>query len=296
MSVLIDQLVSGLAIGGVYALVALGFALIFGVLRVAQFAHGEVYMVTAFLVLVALAALPSPGTLQFALLLVLGLGVGGLLGAVVERGVFRPLASAPHIAPIISAVGLSILLQYLAAFIWGSELRPFPLAWAPGNVALGPASVPVLKIVIFGTALGLLALLQVVLASSRLGRAIRATAIDDEVARLMGVNTTRTVALAFVVGSALAGAAGVLVAALYGVVYPTMGQPALVKGYTATIIGGVGNLPGAVLGGILLGVFEVLLAGYISPTWTDAIIYALLIGVLALRPQGLLGRAVAEKL
>lgn len=293
---LIDQLISGLAIGGVYALVALGFALIFGVLRVAQFAHGELYMLVAFLVLVALAALPSAGIVQFALVILLGLAVGALVGVLVERGVFRPLASAPHIAPIISAIGLSIMLQYLAAYVWGSELRPFPLAWSPGNVSLGPASVPVLKIVIFGTALGLLALLQVVLLRSQLGRSVRATAIDAEVAQLMGVNTTRTVALAFAVGSALAGAAGVLVAALYGVVYPTMGQPVLVKGYTATIIGGVGNLPGAVLGGILLGVFEVLLAGYVSPTWADAIVYALLILVLAVRPQGLLGRAVAEKL
>lgn len=293
---LVDQIVSGLAIGGVYALVALGFALIFGVLRVAQFAHGEVYMLVAFLVLTLLPVLPGGGAAQFGGVIVLALGLGALVGLAVERGVFRPLADAPHVASIISAIGLSIMLQYLAAYIWGSELRPFPLAWSPGNVQLGPASVPVIKLVIFGTALVLLAGLQAVLVSSQLGRAIRATAIDTEAARLMGINTALTIAVAFAVGSALAGAAGVLVGSLYSVVYSTMGQLVLLKGYTATIIGGVGNLPGAVAGGLLLGVFEVLLASAISPTWADAVVFALLIVMLAVRPQGLLGRAVTEKL
>jgi branched-chain amino acid transport system permease protein len=294
--VLVDQFVSGLAIGGVYALVGLGFALIFGVLRVAQFAHGELYMLASFFTFALLPRLPTTGALQFALVLLLGTGFGALLGLAVERVVFRPLATASHVAPIISAIGLSIALQYLAAFIWGSELRPFPLVWNPGNVALGPASVPVFKLVIFATAFVLLGALQFVLQTSQLGRAVRATAVDAETAQLMGINTGRTTALAFAVGTALAGAAGVLVAGLYGVVYSSMGQPALVKGYTATIIGGVGNLPGAVAGGLLLGVFEVILSSYISPTWVDAIVFGLLIVVLAVRPTGLLGRAVAEKL
>jgi len=294
--VLIDQVVGGLAIGGVYALVALGFALIFGVLRVAQFAHGELYMLSAFLVLAVLPALPSAGALQFALVVGLGLLIGAGLGLLVDRGIFQPLSTAPHVASIISAVGLSIALQYLAAFVWGSELHPFGLAWQPGNLNLGPASVPWLKIIIILSAVALLGLLQLLMLGSRLGRAIRATAIDPETARLMGIDTRRTTALAFAAGSALAGAAGVLVAALYGVTYSTMGQPALLKGYTATIVGGVGNLPGAVLGGLLIGVFEVLLSSVISQTWVDAVVYALLFVMLAVRPQGLLGRAVAEKL
>jgi len=294
--VLIDQVVGGLAIGGVYALVALGFALIFGVLRVAQFAHGELYMLSAFLVLAVLPALPSAGALQFALVVGLGLLIGAGLGLLVDRGIFQPLSTAPHVASIISAVGLSIALQYLAAFVWGSELHPFGLAWQPGNLNLGPASVPWLKIIIILSAVVLLGLLQLLMLGSRLGRAIRATAIDPETARLMGIDTRRTTALAFAAGSALAGAAGVLVAALYGVTYSTMGQPALLKGYTATIVGGVGNLPGAVLGGLLIGVFEVLLSSVISQTWVDAVVYALLFVMLAVRPQGLLGRAVAEKL
>ncbi len=293
---LIDQVVGGLAIGGVYALVALGFALIFGVLRVAQFAHGELYMLSAFLVLAVLPALPSAGALQFALVVGLGLLIGAGLGLLVDRGIFQPLSTAPHVASIISAVGLSIALQYLAAFVWGSELHPFGLAWQPGNLNLGPASVPWLKIIIILSAVALLGLLQLLMLGSRLGRAIRATAIDPETARLMGIDTRRTTALAFAAGSALAGAAGVLVAALYGVTYSTMGQPALLKGYTATIVGGVGNLPGAVLGGLLIGVFEVLLSSVISQTWVDAVVYALLFVMLAVRPQGLLGRAVAEKL
>lgn len=293
---LIDQLISGLAIGGVYALVALGFALIFGILRVAQFAHGEVYMLVAFLVWLALPAFPAAGLAQFVLAIGLALVLGALLGIAIERLVFRPLTTAPHIAPIVSSVGLAILLQYLAAYLWGAELHPFGLAWRPGNIALGPASIPAFKVISLGTALVLLAALQVVLLRSQLGRALRATAIDSEVAQLMGVNTTRTTLVAFAVGSALAGAAGVLVAGLYGVVYSTMGVAALVKGYTATIIGGVGNLAGAVGGGLLLGVFEVLLASYLSPKWADPIVFAVLIVLLALRPQGLLGRAIPERL
>ena len=294
--VLVDQLVSGLAVGGVYALVALGFALIFGVLRVAQFAHGEVYMLVAFLVLTALPALRIGGISQFGLVIVLALASGAALGLAIERVAFRPLLAAPHIAAIISAIGLSIALQYLAAFIWGAELHPFALGWRPGNLSLGPAVIPAFKVVIFVTALALLAALQLGLRRTQLGRAIRATASDAETARLMGINTTRIVTAAFAVGSALAGAAGVLVAALYGVVYSSMGIAALVKGYTATVIGGVGNLIGAVISGLLLGVFEVLLDSYVSPKWSDAIIFALLIGVLVFRPQGLLGRAIPERL
>ena len=296
LPVLIDQLVSGLAIGGVYALVALGFALIFGVLRAAQFAHGEVYMVVAFLVLAVLPWFPALGALQFLLVIVAAAVFGAIAGMLIERGVFRPLADAPHIAPIISTIGLMILLQNLVAYLKGSELHRFALAWPQGNVPVGPASVPVLKLVIFGTALVIPALLQVALARTQLGRAIRATAIDAETARLMGVNTARTSLVAFAIGSALAGIAGVLVGALYGVVYSTMGVTALVKGYAATIIGGVGNLVGAVAGGLLLGLFEVFVASYVSPRWTDAIVYTLLIVLLALRPQGLVGRAIPEKL
>ncbi|MBX5445785.1 branched-chain amino acid ABC transporter permease [Sphaerobacter sp.] len=296
LPVLIDQLVSGLAIGGVYALVALGFALIFGVLRAAQFAHGEVYMVVAFLVLAVLPWFPALGPLQFLLVIVTAAIFGAIAGMLIERGVFRPLADAPHIAPIISTIGLMILLQNLVAYLKGSELHRFALAWPQGNVSVGPASVPVLKLVIFGTALVIPALLQVALTRTQLGRAIRATAIDAETARLMGVNTARTSLVAFAIGSALAGIAGVLVGALYGVVYSTMGVTALVKGYAATIIGGVGNLVGAVAGGLLLGLFEVFVASYVSPRWTDAIVYTLLIVLLALRPQGLVGRAIPEKL
>ncbi len=294
--VIANQVISGLAIGGVYGLVALGFALIFGVLRVAQFAHGEVSMLAAFLMLVLLPALPGAGLAQFAIVIGCGLLFGALAGGLVAKTIFEPLTSAPHIAPIISSVGLAIMLQHLASYLWGAELHPFALAWAPGNIAIGPASVPAFKVIILGAALALLAILQVVMVRSQVGRALRATAIDGEVAQLMGINTRRTTLIAFAVGSALAGAAGVLVAALYGVVYSTMGVAALVKGYTATIIGGVGNLVGAVIGGLLLGIFEILLASYISPQWSDPIVFAVLIVVLALRPQGLLGQAIPEKL
>lgn len=296
LSVLVAQLVSGLVVGGVYALVALGFALIFGVLRVAQFAHGEVAMLVAFLVLALLPVLPGGGAGHFALAVAVALPLGALLGAAMERSVFRPLAASPHIAAMVGAIGLSIMLQYAAADMWGAGLHPFRLDWQPRNVALGAASIPVFKVIILGTALALLVMLHLVLARTQMGRAIRATAIDAATAQLMGVSTGRTTTIAFAVGSALAGAAGVLVAGLYGVVYSSMGVSALVKGYTATVLGGLGNLTGAVAGGLLLGVVEVLLQGYASPRWADTIVFALLIVALALRPHGLLGRATVERL
>jgi branched-chain amino acid transport system permease protein len=293
---MIELLIGGLAVGGVYALFALGFALIFGVLRIAQFAHGEVYMMCGFAVLSLVPFIHLGGPLQFAVLVVLGLALGGVAGLAIERAVFRPLAQAPHVASIIGAIGLSIALQYLAVQIWGPGLVPFAIAWQPGGIGLGRLSVPVLKVVILATVLVLLVGLQILLQRTRLGRAMRAVASDAETARLMGIDPGRTAALAFAIGSAMAGAAGVLVSALYGVTYSSMGASALVKGYTATVIGGVGNLTGAVLAGLGLGVLEVVLSGFIPQQWTDVVIYALLLVVLALRPQGLLGRAVAEKL
>lgn len=293
---MIELLIAGLAVGGVYALLALGFALIFGVMRIAQFAHGEVYMMGGFAVLSLIPFIHLGGPLQFAVLVVLGLALGALIGLAIERAVFRPLANAPHVASIIGAIGLSIALQYLAVQIWGPGLVPFGIGWQPGSVELGRVSVPVLKVVILATVLVLLVALQLLLQRTRLGRAMQAVAIDAETARLMGINPGRTAALAFAIGSAMAGAAGVLVSTLYGVTYSSMGATALVKGYTATVIGGVGNLTGAVVAGLGLGLVEVVLAGFIPQQWTDAVIYALLLVVLAVRPQGLLGRAVTEKL
>ncbi|MGH2557583.1 MAG: branched-chain amino acid ABC transporter permease [Thermomicrobiales bacterium] len=296
LPVVFEQLVSGLAIGGVYALVALGFALIFGVMRVAQFAHGEVAMLGAFLALALLPALPAVGGARFALALAAALLLGAMVGAVIERTVFRPLTGSPAVAPIIAAVGLSILLQYLAADLWGAEFHSFALGWYPGNLTLGWVSLPVFKVIILGAALGLLAALHLLLTRSRLGRAIRATAADAETAQLMGVDTARTTAVTFAIGSALAGAAGVLVAGLYGVAYSSMGVPMLVKGYTATVIGGLGSLTGAVAGGLLLGVTEFMLESYGSPRWSDTIVFALLIALLVLRPHGLLGQVAPERL
>jgi branched-chain amino acid transport system permease protein len=288
--------IGGLALGGVYALFALGFALIFGVLRVAQFAHGEVYMMVAFGVLSAVPYVHLGGPLQFLALVAAGLVLGAAVGLLIERVVFRPLAQAPHVASIIGAIGLSIMLQYLAVQIWGPGLVPFTIGWQPGSATIAGISVPLLKLVILATVAVLLVVLQLLLLRTRLGRAMRAIAIDAETARLMGINPGLTAALAFAIASALAGAAGVLVSALYGVTYSSMGVTALVKGYTATVIGGVGNLTGAVAAGLALGVVEVVLAGFIPQQWTDVTIYVLLLVLLAVRPQGLFGRAVAEKL
>lgn len=292
----IQLLAGGLAVGGVYALFALGFALIFGVLGIAQFAHGGVYMLAAFGALSTIPYLHIAGPLQFVVLILIGLGLGGLLGLAIERGIFRPLAQAPHVSSIIGAIGLMIVFQYLAVEIWGPGLVNFHMAWSPGAVTVGSLSIPTVKVVIVAVALVLLGCLQLILLRTRLGRAMRAVALDPDTSRLMGINASWTSAAAFVIASALAGSAGVLVSALYGVTYSSMGVAALVKGYTATVIGGVGNLTGAVVAGFGIGVLEVLLTNFVPPQVAEGSLYVLLLVVLIARPQGLMGRTVVEKL
>jgi branched-chain amino acid transport system permease protein len=287
----IELLINGLTVGGIYALIAIGFTLILGVLRVFHIAHGEVYMMGAYL---TFGATGIAGGIPFPFLILLSLLSGALVGLVIERGIYAPLSRAPHTAPLICSIGLIFVLQNTAMLVWGPEMKSFSIAWDPGFWRIMGIEISVFKVLIAATTLLLAAILHAFLVRTQFGRAIRATALDSDTALLMGIETRQVNTITFVIGSGLAGAAGVMVGLFYGVIYPVMGLMALVKGYTASIIGGVGNIIGAFIGGILLGELEMFTSAYISNRYSDSIVLFVLILMLLLRPSGLLGKKEPE--
>jgi len=299
-----QQIVNGLTLGAVYALIALGYSMVYGILQLLNFAHGDVYMVGAFVgygVLTALApksGLLLPAWAVVALMLLAAMVVCGGLGALIEWYAYRPLRSAPRIAPLISALGVSFFIQNAALLLLSANYRTmrtevlFPLRM---GFDVGSARVSAVRALVIVTALLLMVGLQLLVRRSRLGRAMRAVAIDREAAAMMGVDVDRVVVATFVIGSALAGAAGVLVGLAFTQVWHFMGFTAGLKGFTAAVVGGIGSIPGAVLGGLLIGLSESLAVGFISPTFKDLIAFGVLVLVLLVRPAGLLGRRAQQK-
>lgn len=281
---LVEQLVNGLMLGAVYALIAIGYTLIFGVLGLLHLAHGEVFMVGAFAGLVAVRATGSVLIAMVAAML-----VTGVLGLLIERVAFRPLRGAHHLAPLATTIGVAIVLQETTRWYFGAEQQGFPPTLATEVWQLGPLRISSVQVFMLVAALVLMGALTLILARTRAGRAIRATAEDANVAALLGVNVSASVLLCFFIGSALAGAAGVLVGIAYNSVHPFIGVSMGIKGLVVMMIGGLGNVPGAVLGGLLLGVLEVLGAGYLASSYRDAFAFGALMLILLVRPQGLLG-------
>lgn len=306
MDIFLQQVANGLTLGSIYALVALGYTLVYGILGLINFAHGEVVMVGALTALAAskfllAAALPPP--VVFVLAFLLAAAVCMALGLVIERIAYRPLRNAPRLAPLITAIGVSIILQQLAMMLWGRSYHAMPQLLPETAFALGGVQITVIQLVIIGVAGLTMAALLVLVNRTRLGRAMRATAESPSIAALMGVDANRIIVLAFMIGSALAALAGMLVASNYGIAHYNMGFMLGLKAFTAAVLGGIGNLAGAVVGGLLLGVIEALGAGYIGDLtggvlgsqYQDVFAFFVLIGVLVLRPAGLLGERVAER-
>jgi len=279
-----QQLINGLTTGSVYALIALGYTMIYGILGLINFAQGEIYMCGAFVTVLLLAT----GKVNFFLAFALGMGAAGLLGVVLERVAFRPLRGFHPLVPLISAIGASIFLQSLALLLFGPNDRPFPIQFTFSTIKIAGLPVSTLQMAILAAALGFMGLLVVFVRYTTYGKAIVACALDRDTARLMGINVDRMVSLTFLLGSALSGAAGIMMAIYYNATYPRMGLLPGLKAFSAAVLGGVGNIPGAILGGLLLGVAESLGAAYISSGFKDAIAFAILILVLLIRPQGIL--------
>ncbi|MDO8315513.1 MAG: branched-chain amino acid ABC transporter permease [Rugosibacter sp.] len=306
MDIFLQQVANGLTLGSIYALVALGYTLVYGILGLINFAHGEVVMVGALTALAAskfLLAAALPPYLVFTLAFLLAALVCMALSVIIERIAYRPLRNAPRLAPLITAIGVSIILQQLAMMLWGRSYHAMPQLLPETTFALGGVQITVIQIVIIGVAGLTMAALLVLVNRTRLGRAMRATAENPGIAALMGVDANRIIVLAFMIGSALAALAGMLVASNYGIAHYNMGFMLGLKAFTAAVLGGIGNLAGAVVGGLLLGVIEALGAGYIGDLtggvlgsqYQDVFAFFVLIGVLVLRPAGLLGERVAER-
>ena len=324
MDIFVQQLVNGLTLGAVYAIVALGYTMVYGIIQLINFAHGEVVMIGAMVAFTVINALAAAGLPPLAVVLI-GTGcavpVCMLVGYAMERLAYRPLRNAPRLAPLITAIGVSIILQHLAMLVWSRNVLAFPQIIPLTAYGFLGAQITGVQLTIIGLCLAMMAGLALLVYRTRLGRAMRATAQNPQVARLMGVDVNRVIAATFVIGAALGAVAGVMVGTYYGVAQYTMGSTLGLKAFAAAVLGGIGNIPGAMAGGLLLGVVEALGAGYIGDltdlcryglgpaascsdgghfivfgsNYQDVFAFVVLILVLVFRPSGLLGERVGDR-
>jgi branched-chain amino acid transport system permease protein len=300
MEQFLQQLINGLAVGGIYALIALGYTMVYGVLKLINFAHGDLFTYGGYLGLTLLTSLLLNDRLGavagIAVLTVMVMGLVGVMGVILERAAYRPLRESPRLSAVVSALGASIFLQNALMLIYGARVQVYPEGAVPQvMVSLFGLEVPLLRILVVAASVVMMAALYLFVQKTKIGTAVRAAAIDQGAARLMGIDVNKVVSLVFLIGPALGGAAGLLVGLYYGQVNFTMGWIYGMKAFTAAILGGIGNIPGAMVGGLLLGVIEALGAAYLSIAWKDAIAFCVLILILIVRPTGLLGERVAEK-
>ncbi len=293
-----QQLFNGLTLGLIYALIAVGYTMVYGVIELINFAHGEVYMFGAFLCVTFINILGIPLFPS----MILAMGCCALMGMAIDKIAYKPLRKAPRLAALITAIGVSIFLQNVAIMIptWGSRPVPFPRAAVPAVfsesvMTLGSVSVSGLQLFIYCVTIAMMIGLTLIINKTRIGTAMRALAQNATAAALMGINVNRIIAFTFALGSSLGGAAGILVAMYYNTLSATMGYNAGVKAFAAAVLGGIGSVPGAMLGGVVLGVAETLGAGYVSSQYRDGLGYAVMIAVILLRPSGLLGKSVSQK-
>ena len=295
-----QQLINGLAVGGIYALIALGYTMVYGVLKLINFAHGDLFTYGGYLGLTLLTSLLLNDRLgavaAIAVLTVMVMGLVGVMGVILERAAYRPLRESPRLSAVVSALGASIFLQNALMLVYGARVQVYPEGAVPQvMVSLFGLEVPLLRILVVAASVVMMAALYLFVQKTKIGTAVRAAAIDQGAARLMGIDVNKVISLVFLIGPALGGAAGLLVGLYYGQVNFTMGWIYGMKAFTAAILGGIGNIPGAMVGGLLLGVIEALGAAYLSIAWKDALSFCVLILILIVRPTGLLGERVAEK-
>ncbi|HEY2639179.1 MAG TPA: branched-chain amino acid ABC transporter permease [Streptosporangiaceae bacterium] len=304
MAFFFQELVNGITMGALYALIALGFSMVYGVLKLLNFAHGDLFMVGAFVGYFVIQwfggplALTIPVPLLLVIMFVLAAVLVGGLGMAIERFAYRPLRNAPRIAPLITAIGISFFLESSALLLFGSQYRVYNtsnfISFSSG-LQIGSVNIDSVQIMVLVFAVGLMVGLRLLVNRTKLGRQMRAVASDREAAEMLGINVNFTIAATFFLGSALAGVAGVMSGLLFNTVTNTIGFIAGLKAFTAAVVGGIGSLPGAVLGGLLLGIAESFMTGYVSSTYTNLFVFGLLIAVMLVRPRGLLGRVQLQK-
>ena len=287
----IQQLINGLALGSVYALLALGYTMVYGIIQLINFAHGEIYMIGAF------AGFYASSVLGLPLLptLLVAMAASALLGILIEKIAYKPLRKSPRIALLITAIGVSLFLQNIMSKFVGTAPKHFPELINLEPLALGGLHLDWKTIFMFGISAILVLLLQFIVYKTKVGKAMRAASYDIEAASLMGINVNNTISITFAIGSALAGIAGVLVAISYPSITPYIGVMPGLKAFVAAVLGGIGSIPGALIGGLSIGLLETLSKAYISTTFSDAIVFGILIVILLIKPAGLLGKKTNEK-
>lgn len=288
---ILQQLANGLILGSVYALLALGYTMVYGIIKLINFAHGDIYMIGAFMGYYLINTLH----LNFFVALILSMVGTAILGVVIEFLAYRPLRNSTRIAALITAIGVSFLLEYGMVFFVGANTRSFPQVIETVRYTLGPVSISNIQLMILGISILLMVGLQFIVQKTKMGKAMRAVSVDSDAAQLMGINVNRTISFTFALGSALAGAAGVLIALYYNSLEPLMGMTPGIKSFVAAVLGGIGIIPGAALGGFVIGLLETFATAVGLSDFRDAIVYAILIIILLVRPAGILGKNVKEK-
>ena len=290
MTQFLQQMINGLSLGSIYALVALGYTMVYGIIKLINFAHGDIYMLGAYIGFIVTTKLG----LGFFPALVISMAGCALIGVTIERIAYKPLRNATRITALITAIGVSYFLEAGTQRVMGAGVQTFPNVLANETIMFGDVRISTQQIVIFSVTIVLMVALTFLVNKTKVGRAMRAVSVDPDAARLMGVNVDATISFTVAIGSALAGAAGVLVGLYYNSINPLMGMLPGIKAFIAAVFGGIGIIPGAMLGGFFIGVVETLVAGYWSSLWKDAVVYLILIVILIVKPAGLLGKNVKE--
>ena len=286
-----QQLVNGIILGSIYALLALGYTMVYGIIKLINFAHGDIYMMGAFVGYYAINSLK----MNFWIALVFSMIVCAILGAVIEFLAYRPLRNSTRISALITAIGVSFFLEYIMVYFVGADTRSFPQSIKMYTYHFGSISVTNVQLLILVVALVLMVALQLIVKKTKMGKAMRAVSVDSDAAELMGINVNNTISFTFALGSSLAGAAGVLIGLYYNSIEPLMGMTPGIKAFVAAVLGGIGIIPGAALGGFVIGILETLSTAIGLSSYRDAIVYGVLIVILLLRPAGILGKNVKEK-
>jgi branched-chain amino acid transport system permease protein len=293
MELFIGQLINGLNLGSIYALVAIGYTMVYGIVKLINFAHGELMMFGAYFAFYL--AIAFPFDLPFIVILLLAMIFAALMGIIVEKIAYKRLRSAPRISALITAIGMSIFLQNLALLMFGANSKVMPELVSKEPVNIFGLNIPLITIYTVFMSIGFMILLNIFIKKTKPGKAMRAVSQDKDAALLMGINVNSTISLTFAIGSALGALGGIFYGIAFTQVYPTLGVMPGLKAFVAAVLGGIGNISGAMIGGYLIGIIETMTKAYISSKWSDAIVFGILILVLLFKPSGLLGKNIKEK-
>ena len=291
MQLLMQQMVNGIALGSIYAMISLGYTMVYGTIRLINFAHGDVYMLGAFLGYYLVTILG----VNWMLALLITMGVIAVVGVLIERIAYKPLRHSTRVAALITAIGVSYLIQNLMIYFVGPEMRAFPAPMEVKMFKVFGLIVNSKQLLVLAVTITVMISLQIIVQHTRMGKAMRAVAVDQDAAQLMGINVDRVISFTFALGSALAGLAGILVGIYYNSIQATMGTAPGLKAFIAAVVGGIGSIPGAMIGGYLIGILETLVTYMGGAMYKDAVVYGLLIIILFVLPSGLLGKSVREK-